>query len=223
MIVAMLLAAVVAATPADLSPAARSAIAPVLDAIAAERAAQAALPPAKDDAERLVRLGRLDQSGRRGLGQVDFAKAPEAERQAAFQVMRDAIAAVDDETLPQVLAMVPPEGWFLKSRYGEAASRAAFHVIQHSDPDQWRRFVPILGSFAAKGEVNGQDYALMYDRLEMNEGRPQRYGSQFTCVAGKNQLHTLEDPARVDEFRRGMGLPPLAEYVAAFERMNMPC
>jgi hypothetical protein len=223
MIAALLFAAAVAATP--LSPEAKASFQPVVDAIARERAAQAALPPPKDDAEKLRRLGRLDQAPRRALNGVDFGKAPEAERAAARKAMGEAIEAVDDETRAAVLAMVPREGWFSFSKYGEEAARAAFLIVQHGDKELWRRFLPVIEARVAKGEAAGADYALMYDRLATTEGRPQRYGSQTHCVNGRMEPFPLEDPAKVDALRKQMGVMPerFADAVAISARYATLC
>ena len=219
---AILLAAAVGACPADLSPGACDAIRPVLEAIAAERATQAALP--KDEREKLERMGRLDQAGRRALGQVDFSRAPAAERGAARKAMGDALDAIDHANQAELLKMVPAEGWFSFSRYGRPAASAAFHIVQHSNVEQWRRFVPVIEQFVTKGEAEGQSYALMFDRLAIVEGRPQRYGSQFNCSDGKMQPYPLEDPVRIDELRRSMGLTqPFAEYKAMAAQQSHLC
>jgi hypothetical protein len=112
--------------------------------------------------------------------------------------------------------MLPPEGWFTISKYGKAGSTAAFLIVQHSDVSQWSRFVPVLEKLAAQGEVRGGDYGLMYDRLALNEGRPQRYGSQMTCKAGKYVPDRLEDPDRLDERRIAIGMSPYKDYLALF-------
>ena len=155
-----------------LSFQARALIAPVAAAIAAERARQAALPPAASASEKLERMGALDQVGRRALVKIDLTLLPEAERKAARTAMWAPIEAVDQENQKALLAMVPPEGWFLQSRYGEKAADAAFHIVQHSDLDLWRRFVPVLEPLVATGEVDGQSFGLMFDRLAVSEGRP---------------------------------------------------
>jgi hypothetical protein len=197
-----------------LSPRARALIAPVGEAIAAERARQAAAPPPADDAEKLERMGALDQVGRRVLTKIDLTVLPPEEIPAAREAMWAPIEAADQENLKALLAMVPPEGWFLKSRYGEKAARAAFHIIQHSDEDQWRRFVPILEPLVATGEIEGQSFGLMFDRLAVSEGRPQRYGSQMYCVQGRWTPRPLEDTARVEALRKAMGFPQTyAEYL----------
>lgn len=218
--IALLLAAVLMVQdPTPLSPEARALIAPVAEALAAEEARQRDLPPAASDRERLERMAVLDQVGRRALTRVDLSVLPETERQAATQAMWAPLQAMDDRLLAELLEMIPAEGWFRKSVYGEQAAGAAFLIIQHSDLDQWRRFVPILEPLVVEGEVDGEEYGLMYDRLAINEGRPQRYGTQMTCRAGKIVVDwdNLEDPANADQRRREMGFNwTLAEYEALF-------
>lgn len=216
-------AAQIMAAPAEISPETRILIAPVAAAIAAVREEHARLPPPQTDAERLVRMGQLDQAPRLALGKIDFPKIPAAERRHAMTAIWQQIVPIDEAILEALLEMVPPEGWFTISVYGREAAEAAFHIVQHSDIEQWRRFMPVLEPLVAKGEVDGSAFALMFDRLAMNEGRPQRYGSQFKCVAGRFELHPLEDPDRVNEFRRQVGLPPLEQYLAGAARIKIPC
>lgn len=203
-----------ALSPPSLSAEAQALIAPVGEAIAAERARQATLPPPATDSERLERMGQLDQVGRRVLTKIDLTVLPPAEIAAARKAMWAPIEVADAENQKQLLAMVPPEGWFLKSVYGVKAANAAFHIVQHSDLELWRRFVPVLEPLVAAGEVEGQSFALMYDRLAVSEGRKQRYGSQMTCVDGRWAPEPLEDPARVEELRKAMNFPwTFAEYL----------
>ena len=220
MLAMLLAAALVAAAP--LSPEAKAVIAPVFEAIAEVRAKQAALPPPKDDAERLVRMGELDQAPRRAITAIDFSRIPAAERSAATAEAGAAIEAVDDENQAALLRMVPPERWFLRSRYGDRAASAAFHIVQHSDADLWRRFLPVLEPLVATGEVPGQSYGLMFDRLAINEGRPQRYGSQFRCDDGRWRPYPIE-PGDVEARRRAMGFPgTFAQMQQRFATMP-PC
>lgn len=209
--------------PVGLSAEARALVAPVAEAIAAEKARQAALPPPTTDRERLERMGALDQVGRRAFTALDFSALPADERQTAETLAWADINAVDKALLDELLTLVPAEGWFKKSVYGEPAAGAAFLIIQHSDLENWRRFVPVLEPLVAQGEVEGQSYGLMYDRLAINEARPQRYGTQMTCKDGRWVVDTLEDPERVEQWRREMKFPwTLAEYEARF-RDYPPC
>jgi hypothetical protein len=63
MILGLVLAAIVASTspsPVALSPQTQAMIAPVHDAIVQASAELAILPPPKDDAEKLIRMRKLD-------------------------------------------------------------------------------------------------------------------------------------------------------------------
>lgn len=224
MIGLIVMAALMAQQPsAELSAEARALVAPVAEAIAAEKARQAALPPPTSDRERLERMGALDQVGRRAFTVLDFSVLPAGERHSAEALAWESMGAVDKALLDELLTMVPPEGWFKKSVYGQQAAGAAFLIIQHSDLENWRRFVPVLEPLVAQGEVDGQSYGLMYDRLAINEGRQQRYGTQMTCKEGRWVVDNLENPEHVDERRKAMNFPStMAEYEAHF-RTYPPC
>ena len=213
----LVLAVLLALQASALTPEASARIAPVVQAVEAERVRQATLPPPANDRERLERMGRLDQSGRRAMNSVDLHDLPPEQMMAARSAMWRSMHAVDEAHAAALLEMVPPEGWFYKSVWGDQAASAAFLIVQHSDETLWRRLVPVLEPLVATGEVDGGKYALMYDRLALSEGRPQRYGSQMICRNGRWAVDALEDHAHVDERRAAMGMvQTLAEYEAGF-------
>lgn len=191
-------------------------VAPIKAAIAAEKARQATLPPTSDVGEQLVRMAQMDQRARDPLDTLDFSLLPEVERERAHAAIWAEIDPVDRANQARLLELAPAEGWFHPSVYGERPAAAAFLIVQHSNADLWRRFVPVLEPLARAGEIDGQDYALMYDRLALSEGRPQRYGSQMVCRDGRYVVNTLEAPEGVDARRAELGMGPLAEYEAIF-------
>ncbi len=62
------------------------------------------------------------------------------------------------------------------------------------------------------GELEGQDYALLYDKVLVHKGKPQYYGTQFIFEKGKYVPDEIEDEENVDLHRKAVGLPSLAEY-----------
>ncbi len=44
----------------------------------------------------------------------------------------------------------------------------------------------------------------------------QRYGTQVTCIDGERVPQPLDESGAIDELRAGIGLPPLAGYLASF-------
>lgn len=212
---AMTLAVAQATAPDPLTEAALQA----LQARLAEAKAElAALPEPQSDSERLARMGQLDQSTRRAFTQVMGTVAP-PERGRVRRALWPEVRAIDLEHQKQLLEMVPQDGWFYKSRYGQEAAASAFLIVQHGDETLWERFLPILAELVPSGEVAGAEYAMMFDRLQMSKDLPQRFGTQMTCPIGSGQwsLWRLEDEARVDEWRTEVGLGPIAEFVDSFK------
>jgi hypothetical protein len=69
--------------------------------------------------------------------------------------------------------------------------------------------------------VRPSNIALLEDRIATQNGRPQRYGSQFhTEPDGSVVPCPIEDPERLDERRASVGLGPFAEYRDLVERMQ---
>ena len=55
-------------------------------------------------------------------------------------------------------------------------------------------------------------YQVNWDRVRVNAGQPQLYGTQFTAIGGEFGPGSIEDPQRLDERRAQAGLEPFADY-----------
>ncbi|AMM51331.1 hypothetical protein TH61_09315 [Rufibacter sp. DG15C] len=126
----------------------------------------------------------------------------------------------DEENKQQLIAILNQYGWPGKSLVGQQASQAAFLVIQHSDRETMEKYLPLLREAAAKGEASKSSLALMEDRVRMNRGLPQLYGSQMQMnpTTKKYELYKVEDEANLDKRRAEMGLGPISEYLKLFNQ-----
>ncbi|WP_421786269.1 DUF6624 domain-containing protein [Hyphobacterium sp.] len=85
-------------------------------------------------------------------------------------------------------------------------------IIQHATLSEQRAILAEIEPLALSGAFDGQRYALMYDRVAEAEQRPQRYGTQDSCIDDRRQIYQLENPSLVDIRRAEMGLGPLDDY-----------
>lgn len=111
-------------------------------------------------------------------------------------------------------AMVTEFGWPGRSLVGEDGAEAAWQVLQHAvgRPDLMRAYLPLLKQAASKGEIPDWQPAYVLDRIRFFEGKPQVYGTQYDWDdEGISRLWSLEAPEKVNERRKSVGLPPLAE------------
>ena len=82
---------------------------------------------------------------------------------------------------------------------------AAWVLAQHLDEELalQRQCLGLLEGAVADGEADAESLAYLTDRVLVNEGKPQRYGTQG------NGAVTAADRARVNANRKALGLPPL--------------
>lgn len=213
-----------AAEAPALSPAARAALAGWTAEFAKVRAEQAALPPPASVVEELARRVALEQAGRRAMTPVMVSDLPSPEKRAILAEAWRELTPVDEDNTRWLKTVLPADGWFRHSREGKEAARNAWLIVQHSsDRDFQKEVLKRMEVLVTRDEVAGPDYALLHDRLEMFEGRPQRYGSQAHCQDGRLAIYTLEDPARVDELRRRVGLKTTLEEYKAMMRVGSSC
>ena len=111
------------------------------------------------------------------------------------------------------------ECWPGRRLVGDDGAEAAWRVAQHAlfDPGLQRRCLEMLELAVDAGDAPATHYAFLVDRVCMADGRDQVYGSQFvTSEDGATVVpFAIADPAGVDDRRRRVGLPPLAEQTRA--------
>ncbi len=126
---------------------------------------------------------------------------------------------VDVANTDRLRQILLEHGWPGESLVGRDGVRDAWLLAQHADHDlTTQRWALELVSWAvADGEANARHEAYLIDRVRMNEGREQVYGTQMADVRdGVGVPWPIEDPDAVDRRRSSVGLEPLAQYAASF-------
>lgn len=179
-------------------------------------AADATDPLAQD----LLRRTARDQLLRRGwdvTGEVwSEPPTPGAKSRLTNRIWQDT-CRVDSENTAWLKAHVAAHGWIRISDYGEAASGAAWLLVQHADRDPTfqAEILALLEPLVAAKETSGGNYAYLYDRVAVGANRPQRYGTQGRCTAKDVwEPNDLEEPDRVEALRAAADIGSLAEYQA---------
>jgi hypothetical protein len=108
-------------------------------------------------------------------------------------------------------------GFPTKQLVGKDAMQGIFLMIQHSDGDtEWQKQqLPNIERAVKQGEMDGQSYAYLYDRIKINGGEKQLYGTQFQSVDPINkkvELADTEDIENLDRRRMEVGMMPMQMY-----------
>jgi hypothetical protein len=130
--------------------------------------------------------------------------------QEAMRAAREADAA-RAARLEQIVALRGWPGWSLVGDDGEAA---AWIIAQHADHDVGfqERMLELLRDCVDRGDASMTHAAYLSDRVCVNRGRPQIYGTQFGGSGESYGPRPIADPTGLDKRRAGVGLGPFADY-----------
>ncbi|WP_345456195.1 DUF6624 domain-containing protein [Nocardioides marinquilinus] len=123
------------------------------------------------------------------------------------------------ERLKEILDQYGWPGWDL---VGGKAETAAWAIAQHSDLDPafQAEALELLRAEVAEGNASPGNLAYLEDRVNVGQGRPQRYGTQVGCArAGPRPATPIRDRAGLEQRRRAAGLDPYADYLAEMTRV----
>lgn len=133
-----------------------------------------------------------------------------------YQGYAPRMAEVHRRNADELREIVDEHGWPGRSLVGDEGAEASWLVLQHAigDPVLQRRCLPLLRDAARRGEIAPYHAAYLEDRICFFERRPQKYGTQFDWdEEGRMSPWTLADPEHVDDYRREVGLGPLADRI----------
>jgi hypothetical protein len=188
----------------------RAALVPLLLALALALPAHAQTIDARLRDE-LLAMRSVDQSMRRDwLAHPDNAE------------LKKQMDATDASHLERLREIVREHGWPGKSLVTDAGSAAAWIIVQHGGPAAIKEMLPVMTQAAKSGELSASLVAASIDRDLLNDRKPQRYGTQFDVRENICAVRPLEDPARVDELRKQVGLGPLAAYAEQLCKTYVP-
>jgi len=106
-------------------------------------------------------------------------------------------------------------GWIDIPRFGKPAAAAAILIVKHAeDVPLMQAALPIVERDAIENGGGKELVSILVDSLLITTGHKQKYGTQITeDASGKPFALPVEDPAKVDEYRKNLGIRPWAEYL----------
>ncbi len=116
------------------------------------------------------------------------------------------------ERLKQLIA---GHGWPTRRSVGTDGATAAWLIAQHSDHDvAFQKEALALMQAAGDGDIDTTELAYLEDRVAVNTGAPQIYGTQIRCGPGAEPVPAtpIRDEEKVEQRRKKMKLQPLADY-----------
>jgi len=124
---------------------------------------------------------------------------------------------VDEKNRTRLKEIFKENGFPNKELVGKDAMLGIFLMIQHSDSDkEWQKSqLKNIEQAVKNGDMDGQSYAYLFDRIKVNRGEKQLYGTQFANVDPIKKIVELadtEDLVNLNIRRRKVGMMPIEMY-----------
>lgn len=128
---------------------------------------------------------------------------------------------VDSANLRRLKHIVNQEGFPTAAMVGLDGVDAAWLLAVHAagDPDFQENVLALTIGHVRRGEIPGEQIALLTDDLLAGRGKPQRYGTNFEMRDGVLMPTPMEDEKNVEKLRRAVGLGTLANYACVLRAM----
>lgn len=111
-----------------------------------------------------------------------------------------------------IISIVEKCGFPTLNEVSQDNMNAIWTVLQHSKKKYRKKYFPKVEAAVNNGDLSKAQYATMKDRILMDDGKPQIYGTQIK----NGKLYKLDSPKTVNERRAEMGLKPIEEYLEQF-------
>lgn len=126
---------------------------------------------------------------------------------------------LDEQNQRMVFSIIKKCGFPKPPLIDNSGLETIFLVIQHGSKEMRSKYIPYFIELSSKGEFSKSLLALMQDRLLMDYGKKQKYGSQVIRSAnGKWELYPVDNIDSVYIRRKDVGLNSLEEYLKGFQR-----
>jgi hypothetical protein len=116
---------------------------------------------------------------------------------------------------PLVKSIIDQYGFPGYDLVGKESSHNYWMLVQHSDFDLpfQKRALILMKVQLDKHNASGQDYAYLIDRIALNEGHQQVYGTQINMSEKGTTIKPCIDTLNLDKRRLSVGLNPIKDYL----------
>ncbi|MFP3834468.1 DUF6624 domain-containing protein [Chryseobacterium sp. SIMBA_028] len=146
----------------------------------------------------IIELAQVDLSVRETLsaaGELSGGYHPEMEK-------------VHKDNAKRLQEIINEIGFPSISKVGEKACDTAWLIIQHSigEPEFMKQCYRMMEE--NRDDINPKNKAYLYDRIQVFQGKPQKYGTQLI----ENEIpYPVENKEHLNPERLKVGLPPLSQ------------
>lgn len=167
-------------------------------------------------ANELRRIAEIDQIAAY-IPQGEYKKLSQQE----WNSFKDSVFTTHQKRIEEIFNKYGFVGYNL---VGQKGSQDFWLVVQHSDhdPEFQKEVLEKMKIEVDKENADSRSYALLVDRVKLNTGEKQIYGTQvdYNFKLAQAYPKRLADSLNVNERRKSVGLEPLEVYLNKMSQMH---
>ncbi|APU69545.1 DUF6624 domain-containing protein [Christiangramia flava] len=167
-------------------------------------------------AKELRRIAEIDQIAAY-IPQGEYKKLSQEE----WNEFKDSVFTTNQKRIEEIFNEYGFVGYDL---VGEKGSQDFWLVVQHSDhnPEFQKKVLEKMKQEVEQGNADSKSYALLVDRVKLNTGKRQIYGTQvdYNFKLAQAYPKKLADSLNVNQRRKSVGLEPIEVYLNRMSEMH---
>ena len=160
-----------------------------------------------------VKLGTIfmkDQTFRRIYIEAENKLGKDSD---AYEYFWEVVETQDKILEKEVTSIIDKYGWLGISQVGRLANGTLWSVLQHGSVASKEKYAPLLKASVLKEESQPSHYARLIDRMLINSGKPQLYGTQINYQSSNAPtFFPIEQPEYVNQRRKEIGLEEIQSF-----------
>ena len=133
--------------------------------------------------------------------------------------LKKQVDIVRGESNARLCQILKEFGWPTLAEVGKDGVSATIYLVRSSrQPDLQVDLLPVIIAAVKRGEADKGEVADLVDRIRVDAGRKQLFGTQVKIMNGFLVLVPIEAEAQVDARRKQFGLAPLADHLRELQR-----
>jgi VWFA-related protein len=169
-------------------------------------------PPAKVDKKLKEELLKMSNKQRELLVQV-------VEKDQAKEKDQQKLHKLYDANTIRLCEILKTHGWPTTALVDREGVNAAFRILGVGTYEMQRDLLTVIATVIKTDPSQKAEFAGIYDRLRVNAGMKQLFGTQAVSMGGFLVLYPVEDQAKLDARRAEFNLTPMGDYIKNLERI----
>lgn len=142
----------------------------------------------------------------------------------SLTLLRSRFDSINELHYLRIRQIVKIHGFPNFSLVGYSGMQGAWLLIQHQDkyPGFQKEALRLLKKELRRNEADSRQYAYLVDRVHINTGKKQIYGTQTRLKPDSSsfEVEPTRAPRKLNKRRKAVGLEPLEEYIQKLNHIN---